>query len=357
LQANTLYTLTVAIGSRADRTNSPGIIALVNGSDQTGAVLASGGGLPSAQKAWQDYTVSFTTGSSVSGDLTLLLSVIGNATTIQADFDNVQLTVAPISVGGMQIPVTNFSFELNAASVGGVVTTVPSGWTAFNKGGSSDIGSQNSGGTDYTVFDPLAAPAAGNQYCYINMFDAGVTGGIYQNIGALQPNTTYALSVAIGSRSDRINSPGIISLVNGANNTGTLLASGGGLPSARNTWQDYTASFTTGSSVSGNLTIVLSVAGGQTIQADFDNVQLTATPVALKVPTLGAPGILNGRLILTGANGTPNNGYTWLVTTNLSDPIIWTTNRTGMTDGTGAFSNAILIKASQPASFFKLRMP
>jgi DNA-directed RNA polymerase subunit K/omega len=275
LQANTRYTLTVAIGSRADRLNSPGIIALVNGSDQTGTVLASGGGLPSTQNTWKNYTVSFTSGSSVSGDLTIMLSVMGNGT-IQADFDNVQLTAVPVAVSPppTSVVVTNSSFELNAASIGGLVTTVPTGWTAFNKGGSADIGSENSGGTDYTVFNPLAAPASGNQYCYINMFDTGITGGIYQNIGALQPNTTYALTVAIGSRADRINSPGIISLVNGVNNTGTVLASGGGLPSARNTWQDYTASLTTASSVSGNLTIVLSVAGGKTIQANFDNVQL-----------------------------------------------------------------------------------
>jgi len=62
-------------------------------------------------------------------------------------------------------------------------------------------------------------------------------------------------------------------------------------------------------------------------------------------------------LILTGAGGTANAGYTWLVTTNLSAPINWTTNTTGTLDGTGAFSNAIPVTATPPASFFKLRMP
>ena len=360
LQPNTTYTLTVAIGSRADRFNSPGIISLNNGTDNTGIVLASGGGLPATQNTWQDYTVTFTTGASVSGDLTIVLSVIGGGT-IQADFDNVQLTATPAAVTPPPTPVAvnNPSFELNAASgPGQLVGTVPTGWTAFNEGGPSDIGSQWAGGVDYTVYNPLAAPAAGNQYCYINMFNPSAMGGIYQNVGPLQPNTIYTLTVAIGSRADRINSFGIISLLNGTNNTATLLASGGGLPAVQNTWQDYTVTFTTGASVSGDLTVELSVIGnGTTIQADFDNVQLAKTPVSLQAPTFEAVKMSGGALILTATNGTPNSGYTLLTTTALSSPITWTTNSTGTLDGTGAFSNAIPISASQTASYFRLRMP
>jgi hypothetical protein len=55
--------------------------------------------------------------------------------------------------------------------------------------------------------------------------------------------------------------------------------------------------------------------------------------------------------------GTPNGGYTWLVTTNLAASINWTTNRTSLLDGTGAFSNTIPINASQPASFYRMRVP
>jgi hypothetical protein len=71
----------------------------------------------------------------------------------------------------------------------------------------------------------------------------------------------------------------------------------------------------------------------------------------------GAPDVSGGNLILTGSGGTPHSGYTWLVTTNLSVPIDWKTNSTGSLDGTGAFSNAIPINPSQPASFFRLRLP
>ena len=71
--------------------------------------------------------------------------------------------------------------------------TVPTGWTAYNEAGHADIGSQWAGfissenNYDYTVYTPLAAPADGNQYCYINMSNPNVTGGIYQDVGPLQP--------------------------------------------------------------------------------------------------------------------------------------------------------------------------
>jgi hypothetical protein len=98
----------------------------------------------------------------------------------------------------------------------------------------------------------------------------------------------------------RLNSPGIISLLNGTNNAGAVLATGGGLPGARDSWQNYSASFTTGASVSGDLTIALSVVGnGTTVQADFDNVQVTTTPV-LKAPILSAAKISGSNLILSG---------------------------------------------------------
>ena len=74
-------------------------------------------------------------------------------------------------------------------------------------------------------------------------------------------------------------------------------------------------------------------------------------------PTLGSPRASAGNLILTGTGGTPNSPYTWLTTTNLSVPINWITNTTGMLDGAGAFSNSIRINVSQPASFFRLRLP
>lgn len=356
LQPNTTYTLTVAIGSRADRINSPGIISLVNGTNNTGTVLAIGGGLPATQNSWADFAATFTTGAEVTGDLTVMLSVLGNGTSIQADFDNVRLTATPVPAAPGT--VNNASFEINTAPAGGVVTTVPTGWTAFNEGSGSDIGSQNSGGADYTVHTPLAAPADGNQYCYVNMFNPAATGGIYQDVGLLQPNTRYGLTVAIGSRADRLNSPGIISLINGTDNTGTVLATGGGLPPAQDSWQDCAISFTNGATAIGDLTIALSVAGNaSTIQADFDHVRLAITPVPITVPTLASLLVSGNDLIVAGTGGTPNAAYLWLVATNLSAPINWLTNTASTLDASGAFSNALPINPSPGARFFKLKIP
>jgi hypothetical protein len=81
-------------------------------------------------------------------------------------------------------------------------------------------------------------------------------------------------------------------------------------------------------------------------------VSVIATP-----PTLKSPVISGGNLIITGGGGTPNSGYTWLTTTNLSPPAIWTTNSTGVLDGTGAFSNSIPLNPATPARFFRLRLP
>jgi hypothetical protein len=358
LKPNTIYTLTVAIGSREDRINSPGIISLIGGSDNTGPVLASGGGLPARQNSWQNYSISFTNGSSTA-DLTIALSVVGNGATIQADFDNVQLTSTPAP-----LTVSNPGFEANvAAGPGQLVTGAPAGWASFNQVATGDIGSEWAGGTDFTT--PLAAPGAGNQYCYVNLYqNPNLSTGIYQDVGALLANTVYTLSVAIGNRADRQELPGIISLINGTNNTGTILVSTNGVPGPQNIWQNFTTGFTTGNSVNGDLTIELSVdptvtgfGNGGSIQAAFDNVQLTATPIVLQAPILGEPAVSGSNLILTGTGGTQNASYTWLVTTNLSAPIKWTTNTTGALDGTGSFSNSIPINAAQPASFFRLKMP
>jgi hypothetical protein len=128
------------------------------------------------------------------------------------------------------------------------------------------------------------------------------------------------------------------------------LASTSGVPATSDTWQDYTVSFTTGPSVSGDLTVELSVAGASTYQANFDNVQLTTTPVLFLQIFRGS----GNNVIVMGSGGTPNTHYTLLTAMDLSAPI-WTTNSTGTLNGTGASSNSVPISAA--ARFFQLRTP
>lgn len=189
------------------------------------------------------------------------------------------------------VTVNNFSFESQAVSPGGALVTTPNGptgWSGFRvgSGGNSDIGLGRPG-TEFSVANPLAAPADGNNYLWLNDFngDGSQFTGIYQDMGALLANTTYTLTIAIGNRGDTPPngqatwSPGVISLVNGADNTGTVLATTTGLPGSVDSWQDFTVSFTTGASVAGDLSILLAVQDAPAIQADFDNVRLDATPV------------------------------------------------------------------------------
>jgi len=439
LLPNTTYTLTVAIGRGAAFTpasglGSPGIISLINGTNNTGILLATTNAIPATADTWLDYSVSFITGASVSGDLTVELSVAG-ASTYQANFDNVRLTKAPAplvippsfttniqalrsevttgkpvtlsvaasgtspllyqwsnqngpiigatspnytfnAVAGTSsyfvtvsnaaaaiasstavvisapdlVTVNNFSFENGTTGSGNIV--IPVGWTPFNNSNFSTVSA-----TSYNTVDPLAPPADGNDYFAINEGPSDPTGGIYQDVGPLQPYTTYTLTVATGCRADftpgNLGSPGIITLINGTSNLGLMLATTNGIPATSDTWQDNTATFTTGASVSGDLTVELSVAGASTYQANFDNVNLTAVPVF----HLGTPTVAGGKLILTAVGGTPGAGYSLLTTTNLAVPGSWTVSSTGNLDANGAFSISLPFTTTARAEFFRVSMP
>lgn len=115
-------------------------------------------------------------------------------------------------------------------------------------------------------------------------------------------------------------------------------------------------------------TNVHSVTFDFTVQGTYDNGYSGYAEIVLQGSTVPAvapptppvvhpPTLAGGNLIVTGSDGSPGQGYTWLTTTNLVAPVIWTTNSTGVLDGTGSFSNAFLVLPSQPAGFFRLRMP
>jgi hypothetical protein len=136
---------------------------------------------------------------------------------------------------------------------------------------------------------------------YVNNDGTGAaTDGIYQNVGVLLADTTYTLTVAVGSRLDWSPGPngqGTLSLLNGTDQTGAVLASTtSSVASQTGTFTDYSATFTTSGSVSGDLIVDLSVVGtpGTFTQGDFDNVELTASTV----PEPGALALLGGGLAL-----------------------------------------------------------
>jgi hypothetical protein len=198
------------------------------------------------------------------------------------------------------VTVNNFSFEQDVTA--GANTTSPTDWTAFYSGEPNNfIGSQAAAHGQYTASPPLTSPGDGNQFMYINNDgNGGVTDGVYQDVGALLANTTYTLTVAIGSRADWAggNGQGTISLLNGVDQTGTLLASTTSNVGAQTgTFTDFTATFTTSGSVSGDLIVDLSVVGTPSVftQGNFDNVHLDATVV----PEPATFALLGGGLLLS----------------------------------------------------------
>jgi len=76
-----------------------------------------------------------------------------------------------------------------------------------------------------------------------------------------------------------------------------------------------------------------------------------------QAPVFGPLQVSGGNLIVSGTGGTPNGEYTWLFTTNLTPPIVWTTNSTGILNSIGAFSNSFPINSITPSGFFRLQAP
>ena len=204
--------------------------------------------------------------------------------------DDVQISF-PTSASAT-ISVNNPSFEDNAQSDGGQTsnpTPIP-GWNTY--GGA--FGTINPDNTDFANASgdttPLPAPADGFQCAYANGGS-----GLYQDVGSLQPLTTYTLTVAVGARNSVSwgEGSGTIQLINGTNNAGNVLAStpisNNGLAGA---FKTFSVSFTTPATVNGDLTIALIPTTAT--QICYDNVQLITqvTPVTVTLQTAGANRIL-----------------------------------------------------------------
>jgi len=217
------------------------------------------------------------------------------------------------------VVVNNFSFETPSIASDGnfVVATGATGFDGwgYNKttgSGFQDFGIENPSSAEYAGASGAGTPsgADGTNVAFLNQSIVGGITNIFQDVGTLQPNTKYTLTIAVGQRLDRTNGSLDIALFNTAAGSGltgnpftdvtsTLLNSTTGVSSVAGTFQDFSVIYTTGSIVTGDLTVGAQYTADGTVQASLDNVRLDATAVPVpepgSIPTLlGAFGIFLG---------------------------------------------------------------
>jgi hypothetical protein len=187
--------------------------------------------------------------------------------------------VALLTQHASAVMVNNNSFEMPtgptaSSNVSG--STALTGWTSVVPSTSGDGGGYF-GNQPYAVsnFDAIQDAQAGSYWGLTN--DPGT--GLYQDLGPIQLNTTYQVTVDIGSQSN-YPSLGTVELLNGTNNTGTLLGSVTSTVTGSMDTYQFTAQ--TGA-VSGDLTIYLynstpTENGNAGIQTGFDDVQVSTVP-------------------------------------------------------------------------------
>ncbi len=210
------------------------------------------------------------------------------------------------------VPVVNPSFETNELSNGASTTN----WNARGNSGQS-IQSITNGWFTPTVDGTLPPPGDGTNFVVINA--SGYPGWVYQDVGRLQSNTTYTLTIAVGESLLGGFGTGRVALVNGTSPFQTILAQTPVDTStlALGTFQDSQVVFTSGYQVSGDLTVMMEADTG--VQIIFDNVRLDAAllaPSAMALPpALSTPSgtVYSGTVVTLSENpgGTPPFHYQW----------------------------------------------
>lgn len=214
---------------------------------------------------------------------------------------------AVISAQGASVLINNHSFETPTVATDGTFvlagagTGVFNGWNFVVQNGPSfeDFGIENQGVGAYTGAAGSGTPsgADGINNAFLNQAASGFYTGIFQNVGALQANTEYTMTIAIGQRLDRVNGSvefGLYNATTGATNiwaTGTALNTATNVSTTPGSFQDFVVTFTTGAIVSNDLYVAARYTGDGKIQASLDNVRLNAIPEP-SVALLGGLGVL-----------------------------------------------------------------
>lgn len=207
LKSNTVYTLTVAVGTSLDFSSGQGVISLINGVNPFGATLGSAAvdsGTVTAG-SFSDFTLVFTNGYQSSGELTILLE---GDTGIQLLFDNVRLNAASAPAAAAALPIS--VSPSNTVFVGAVVTLTenPAGTPSFFYQWQTDNGTggatwSNTGGnsTNLLVNTASFTPGLPVQFQVIvtNNFGASTSAPIALSANNSQPIIKSDVAPSIGS--------------------------------------------------------------------------------------------------------------------------------------------------------------
>ncbi len=182
---------------------------------------------------------------------------------------------------GSPVTVRDFSFEESTITSAGGTGGVSTNWSSVSGGGNYV---QNISATLFNS-PSLPAPADGTNYLVEQM--NGHVAYCSQDVGLLQPNTTYTLTIAVGQDlTGSSTGQGFIALLNGPGMFSPILSATAVDASkvAPGTFADSTVSFSTPYNVSGDLSVLME---GTNLNAiPFDNVRLDATPLPQSVTAL-----------------------------------------------------------------------
>jgi autotransporter-associated beta strand protein len=318
-----------------------GLVHLAEHGSATGIVNLDGG----------VFTASEVSTGDTNGSSTLNF----NGGTLAASMDSTNflhdLTAANVQSGGAVIDsganTISVAQPLLDAGGGGGLTKMGSGTLLLNGvntyTGTTEVSEGTLGGTG-TIAGPVAVASG-----------AALSPGA--SVGTLTINNTLTLDAGSTTYVD-------VSLDGGATNsdlvTGLTGVTYGGALVVRNAGSIPLASgnvfklFNAAAPGSGNFTsVTILPAGIGTFNPATGELTITVAPPTIKPPTISG-----GNLILSGTGGVPGGTYSWLTSTNVAAPLAtWTTNLSDVFDGTGAFSNAIPVNASEPQRYFRLQTP
>jgi hypothetical protein len=200
------------------------------------------------------------------------MKLISSLAVFVVGFSTAQVSATPVTI-------QNYSFE--SPTLGGPGSYTGSGFTdgfTFVEGSGTQWATSN----EFTLDGSgnLLSPADGHNFAYMNGSNTAL---IYQDVGALLPNATYTLTVAAGSRIDQGPSGLILGFANSSTyaiGDSSLLAESASLRPAITVggFTDVSFTFTTGSVVSGDLTIFIQNANDN-YPSTLDNVRLDVVAV------------------------------------------------------------------------------